>query len=303
MTRKPIRSQSDVARVQTAYSQDILGEVCSLPERSFAGRFGLARRRVRAPGVRAPHNYYFHADRGASVLAVAHLDTVAPENQRKARFVDTAAGPVVHSRALDDRLGAYVILDMLPKLGIMTDVLLTTGEESGMSTAAWFEPPRAYDWLIEFDRGGTDVVLYQYEDAATCALVEATGAKIGMGSYSDIADLEHLECKAMNWGVGYRDYHGPRAHAYLSDTFESVARYVRFHDDNAGTFLPHYPGKAYEWPEDASVWFGDGSDAVLTVELEDLEDIDSEDYARHQRLQNEWLDKLARGERSWGLGY
>ena len=47
---------------------------------------------------------------------------------------------MVHSGALDDRLGAYIILDLLPKLGINVDVLLTVGEEQGRSTANFFAP-------------------------------------------------------------------------------------------------------------------------------------------------------------------
>jgi hypothetical protein len=187
---------------------------------------------------------------------VAHLDTVGSE--RACRFVVTeGAGTVVFSQALDDRLGAYIILEMLPKLGLDYDILLTVGEESGQSTAAYFDPPRGkdYDWMIEFDRGGTDVVMYQYDDAEVRQLVKDSGARVGDGSFSDISYLGHLEIKGFNWGVGYQDYHGPRAHAFLDDTFTMVAKYLTFAEQNDGVFMPHYATEGedapYSW---AAAW-------------------------------------------------
>lgn len=233
----PNTLRTDLRQIRRAFDRDALAQVCELPEVVFGSAYQLGRVTV---DQEAPANYYYYADRGSDVLAVAHLDTVAKPSTRTCRYVDTAAGPVVFSRALDDRLGAYVILDLLPRLGITCDVLLTTGEEQGASTARFFDPgDRQYNWMIEFDRGGTDVVLYQYDDPDTCALVEAVGADVGSGSYSDIADLEHLECKGFNWGVGYRDYHSARSHAYLEDTFAMVARFMAFHGRFADVPLPH----------------------------------------------------------------
>ena len=76
-------------------------------------------------------------DNGADILAVAHLDTVSTHKQRKRapRFI----GPKVYTPQLDDRLGVYAILHMLPKHNIRCDVLLTDGEESCASTARFFE--------------------------------------------------------------------------------------------------------------------------------------------------------------------
>ena len=128
---------------------------------------------------------------------------------------------------------------MLPMLGLTFDWLLTTGEESGLSTAAFFDAPKEYRWIIEFDRGGTDVVMYHYEDPECVHRVRACGAKVGRGSFSDISYLDHLGVKAFNWGVGYRDYHGPRAHAYLEDTFEMVDKFLTFHAAFGDVTMPH----------------------------------------------------------------
>lgn len=237
------RKNSLTRRVRLAYRQSELARICTLPEQEFSSAFGMQTIEVEQ---RAPSNYYHFRDNGASVLAVAHLDTVVKESRREPHFsLSQRSGPLVVAGSLDDRLGAYVILDLLPKLGITCDWLLTVGEERGQSTANFFDPPKKYDWVIEFDRGGTDVVMYQYEDRASKQLIAASGARMGHGSFSDIAYLEHLNIKAFNWGVGYQgDYHSEHGYAYLNNTFAMVARYLKFHAQNAGTAMPHTP----DWP-------------------------------------------------------
>lgn len=243
-------------KLRKAFDHDALARVCTMSERVFPLAYDMdivqidAGRRKRHPD----DNWYAHQDNGSSILAVAHLDTVAPAHTRACGFLDTAAGEVVYSRALDDRLGAYIILDWLPALGIRHDVLLTVGEEDGQSTAEFFEPQKQYDWIIEFDRGGTDVVMYQYEDDATADAVEASGARVGRGIFSDIGYLEHLDVKAFNWGVGYRDYHGPRAHAYLDDTTMMMKHYLRFHEAQAGKQMPHVDLFDVEARDDSAWW-------------------------------------------------
>lgn len=250
------RDPSIADRIWSAFDRAELRRICEMPEREFASHYRLGTYRVEQVGA----DFYCYQDNGSNILAVAHLDTVAYTTDRGCQFVDTEAGPVVFSRALDDRLGAYIILDLLPKLGIVCDVLLTVGEESGQSTARFFDSPKSYNWMIEFDRGGTDVVLYQYDDKETAALVEATGATVGDGIFSDISVLDHLDCKGFNWGVGYRDYHGPRSHAFLDDTFEMLEYFVLFHADNADEYLFHdstvYPVTRvdYDDPDDHHTW-------------------------------------------------
>jgi hypothetical protein len=232
-----VNNARNALRVSNAFRRDQLATVCAMHETEFESAYGMDKRKV---DQTAPADFYLHQDNGSNVLAVAHLDTVGLHNEREAHFVETeCAGDVVFSRALDDRLGAYIILHLLPALGIRHDILLTVGEESGQSTAGHYSPDKDYDYLIEFDRGGTDVVMYQYEDSDMCELVESCGARVGDGIFSDISYMESLGIKGFNWGTGYRDYHGPRAHAYLDDTFDMVAQYLRFHKQNARTYMPH----------------------------------------------------------------
>lgn len=245
------------------FSRADLARTCTMAERDFADFYDMSTTQLPiGPQVRPGEDFFHFRDNGSKVLAVAHLDTVSPSDEREAHFVRTAAGEVVYSRALDDRLGAYIILELLPRLGINYDVLLTVGEESGNSTAEYFDAPKRYDWLIEFDRGGTDVVMYQYDDTDTRAAVRATGAHVGDGIFSDISYMEHLGVKGFNWGVGYRDYHGPRAHAYLDDTLEMVARYLKFHQQNEGTYMPHFESYSersnYDWDDAIETFDRDG---------------------------------------------
>lgn len=230
-------SRNKNKKVMDAFSADDLARVCELPEAEFAPAYGLD---VTGDGARGDDFYAFR-DNGREILAVAHLDTVVRPHERTARFEHTKNGLMVRSGALDDRLGAYILLELLPKLGIQHDVLLTTGEEQGCSTAEYFTPAKDYRWMIEFDRGGTDVVMYQYDDFAARSAVEAAGARPGDGIFSDIAFLEHLGVKGFNWGVGYRDYHSTRGHAYLTETFTMVRRYLRFHQLHANVTMPHVP--------------------------------------------------------------
>lgn len=247
------RKNSARRRVLRAYSEADLARICTMPESAFGDAFGMQTTEVEqyawqpwSKDAKAAEpvtrDYYHFRDNGSSVLAVAHLDTVVPYGGRVPRFSYTQNGPVITSGALDDRLGAYVILKLLPSLGLTCDWLLTVGEETGQSTAAYFTPSKDYDWVIEFDRGGTDVVMYQYEDAAGRAAVRACGAVMGKGSFSDICYLDALNVKAFNWGVGYRgDYHSVKGYAHLYDTFAMVAKYLRFHEQNDGRAMPHTP--------------------------------------------------------------
>lgn len=241
-------------RIARAYSQDALTRVLTMPESEFGRAYGMETTDV-VRGWKSyrdeDQDYYHFRDNGSNVLAVAHLDTVVTPKGRRPHFRNTHNGPVVTSGALDDRLGAYVILELLPKLGVTCDWLLTVGEESGCSTAEYFKTSKDYHWVIEFDRGGMDVVMYQFEDADSRDLVEAAGATMGSGSFSDIASLEHLGVKAFNWGVGYQgNYHSPQGYAFLGDTFSMVAKYLRFHEQNAGQVMTHDEGSYYSSRDD-----------------------------------------------------
>lgn len=260
------KPKSPFKRAFRAFDFEALKRICEMHETEFAEAYGLEQTAV---DQQEPADFFLFKDNNASILAVAHLDTVVHHDRRMCNWMQTAAGPVIFSGALDDRLGAYTILELMPTLGIKFDVLLTTGEEVGRSTASYFQDGGVeYNWVIEFDRGGTDVVMYQYEDAKTRDLVKASGARVGMGSYSDIAFMEHLKLKAFNWGVGYRDYHTSRGHVFLEDYVAMMGTYLRFHEANEETYLPHEPRKSsyYYGRYGSSIWDEVETDKDVKVE-------------------------------------
>jgi len=241
------RQKAGVDLAWSGFDRRALQRVCEAHETSFGDAYDMEKWVVASRKGR--DDFFYYKNNGSDTLFVAHLDTVVFDDERQTDFAETAAGLVVHSGALDDRLGAYIGLELLPRLGIKHDWLLTVGEESGRSTAEFFPASikKAYDWIIEFDRGGTDVVMYEYEDDDVVDLVEDVGAKVGLGSFTDICYLEDLGCKGFNWGVGYQDYHCTRGYAYLEDTMGMVARYLRFHENNVGHYMPHVKKPKYTY--------------------------------------------------------
>lgn len=238
-------------RVEAEFDRDVLKLVCESPSLTFGDAYGLTKMCELKTDYEKydpdslerftdqDKRYYFYKDNGSDILAIAHLDNV--HYDPTCTVVDTHMGPMVFSGALDDRLGAYIILELLPKLGITCDILLTTDEEVGASTAALFATNKKYNWMFSFDRKETDVVMYRYETTDYRKMLTEAGAHVGNGSFSDICKLDTLGCIGMNWGCGYRDYHGPRGHAWLTDTFWMVGTFVNFYEQHSAEFLEHKP--------------------------------------------------------------
>lgn len=213
-----------------------LHDICTASETRIARRFG-ATRVDRTAGQ--AHRPYWFRDNGASVLYVAHLDIVGRDP--RARFaLDTAAGDAVHSRALDDRLGVWC-LEQLQARGQSVDILFTTDEEKGASTASFFTPDTDYDFIVQMDRHGHDTVLYEYDTPALRGLVKQAGGSIGNGSFSDICYLTHLGVSGINFATAYWDEHTPRCMAYLDDVQDCIDTVDTFLDLNRGIRLPYVP--------------------------------------------------------------
>ena len=233
LSKKRQPSATARKRVASMFNADVLKDMCD---------------RIDLPSWAGRERFYYYKDNGSNILAVAHLDTV--QEDCTCSVMQTSAGLLAASGGLDDRLGVYVILDLLPRLGMVFDILLTTDEEIGQSTAGEFETSKQYDWIIQFDRGGTDVVMYDYETPELCERVEACGARVGTGSFSDICMLDDLGVAGFNWGIGYQDYHSQRSHAWLDDTFRMVARFEKFHRANKGTRFDHVKVDRWSWQDD-----------------------------------------------------
>jgi len=168
-------------------------------------------------------SFYLFQDNGADILMVAHLDVVSlPVTFRHKRGKVTSV-------ALDDRLGVYILLEVLPALGIVCDVLLTVDEEDGDSTARGFQPTKEYKWVGEFDRKGTDVVVYDYMDNAWLDALESVGYRIGLGCYSDISELEFMGVACANFGCGYKKIHTIKCRANLRTVQRAIGRFAKFY--------------------------------------------------------------------------
>jgi hypothetical protein len=177
-----------------------------------------------------PDGLMFYQDNGASILAVAHLDSV--QDCTHFHKIDIKGQDYVLNASLDDRLGAYTILHLLPSLGLKYDILLTEGEEMGRSTAAHFIPPagKKYKWMFSFDRRLDDVVMYQYDSKFGRKKLKSADFKIGDGSFSDIAFLDHLNCMGFNIGVGYDNEHSAWAIMDVTMYLSQIKKFIKFYN-------------------------------------------------------------------------
>ena len=182
-----------------------------------------------------PNRPLYYRDNRAKILGVAHLDSVMES-------VPTKIGPYVICPQLDDRLGAWVLLSLLPKMGVNLDVLLTTGEEILRSSGEFFAPGKDYNWIVEFDRSGDDVVFYQYDEFAP--FWKGMGFEVGQGSFSDIAVMDHLGVLCANVGIGYHNQHTRYCHVDLRDTIRQVKLFRNFYNKYYNQSFPYNP---YNW--------------------------------------------------------
>lgn len=193
---------------------------------------------------------YIYQRNKSKILAVAHIDTYGDLDQSINTNNFVVHDFIVHSPQLDDRLGVYMLLKLLPTLGIKTDVLLTDQEEEGKSTAELFVKKQNYNWICEFDRAGTGVVMYQYDDYKTRELIEQYDFEVEKGSNSDISYLESLGIKAFNFGIGYHHQHTNECYANLNETKFTIERFIKFYNENKKNKLVHNVNHMNFWGED-----------------------------------------------------
>jgi len=184
------------------------------------------------------HGPLTYIDRGSNVLAVAHLDWVH-FNKNPVFTKQYQNYKVSQCPQLDDRLGAWMVLDVLPRAGIKCDVLLTDSEEVGESTAQYFKPPKQYNWVMQFDRAGSDVVMYDYETDELRNLLRGYDYTVSYGSFTDICYLEEHNFKGFNFGVGYHAQHTQHCYANLSETWDSFRKVQAFYHDNKDIHYSH----------------------------------------------------------------
>lgn len=180
--------------------------------------------------VDAEGRQLIYINNNSPVLAIAHLDitmgyTHFSVGEKTARPGHTC----IFSPAVDDRLGAFTILHLLPQLSINCDILLSEGEEVGDPTSRYFSKHKQYNWMFQFDRMGTDVVHYQYTGSRWLRALYYHFTKVNRGSFSDISFMGHLGCQGVNIGTGYHDYTWENAWASLDELASQVWRFNKFY--------------------------------------------------------------------------
>lgn len=157
----------------------------------------------------------------ASPLLLCHADTVVDRGNGKHAY--TIQGNRVNSIALDDRLGLAMLLYSLKyhtdTLGNCA-MLVCDDEERGRSTAQIADVQGIPNWLMEFDRRGSDCVTYEYSSVLWDGILTSIGFEVGRGSFSDICYLDYLGVCGVNVGVGYWNEHSPECFADLSHTWK-----------------------------------------------------------------------------------
>lgn len=165
-----------------------------------------------------------HPSGGAKVLAIAHLDYLRSGKVHKCNR------KTIISSALDDRVGAYIALNLLDEYGIKADVLLTDFEEQGDSTVKMIGAGllQKYNWIVQLDRKGEDVVTYGFTEMKEYLEEFWT---VGHGSFSDISELENIcPVSAFNMGVAYHQEHSEKCHLSWKVLARQMRRLRAFYD-------------------------------------------------------------------------
>lgn len=215
-------------------------------------------------------------DNDSKVLFVAHRDYVPRE------VFCAYDGNYIFSPQLDDRLGIYVALDLLPQCGIKPDILLTTDEEIGQSTASQFVPSKTYNWMFQFDRRGNDAVTYEYDGKKWLNALLSAGFKIGQGTFSDICFLDHLGICGVNVGTAYNNEHTNVCHATVTMLLDQVDTFHTFWKKYSGKRFDHtvtvkkhtvpYANKSWGWQDYAYVDYAYGKNKYFESDMYDVMD-------------------------------
>lgn len=234
---KPLYQPSEAAlkKVRSAFLIEELQAACTGTEAQWFDWY--KQNSPETHHVTSGGEYVFRQRKGSKILAMAHLDSVQAGRTVEDKRAENGR---IYCPVLDDRLGLYVIRYMLPRLGIQCDLLLLDDEESGNSTARYFSRPATanYNWMVEFDRKGEDVVTYDFHSAVWKDALK-TKFDIGHGTFSDIKALTFMGCSGVNVGVGYADYHGAKAYFDFDVFIRQMARFYEFYTEHKDTLFVH----------------------------------------------------------------
>jgi len=164
---------------------------------------------------------YVCVDHGAPLLLVAHIDTVHTPR------LDT----VTKGAGFDDRLGVYAAHQLCLRYPTWFDLLLTDYEEQIASTAKFFEPTHQYHVVIGLDREREDYVDYGLASDELREVLRVVGFTRGIGTWSDIGSMDHVDCNKINVGLGAYNGHSTHSGFDLGEYHRQIARVVAFARD------------------------------------------------------------------------
>jgi len=168
-------------------------------------------------------------DRDSKVLFIAHIDTVlSPKYIRKKTKKKKVRR--VYAQGLDDRLGCMVAYELSTEL--QADLLITDHEESAASTGQ-FHDLKDYNWIVEFDRAGNDVVTYNLDCADFVDVLDRFW-DVGYGSFSDVCQLKTDVC-CMNLGIAYEYAHSKDSYVDVVKLEEQIEQFKLFYAEYKDT--------------------------------------------------------------------
>jgi hypothetical protein len=190
-------------------------------------------------------------DNGAKVLFVAHLDTVQEPffhgyNKKK---------QILICDGLDDRLGFYVACTLVNTYKLKADILLCDNEEKGATTAQ-YHTCKEYNWIVEFDRTGYDVVTYN-RDCPDLIKALTSYWKKGWGSFSDICAIG-TKSACFNLGIGYTTAHAKKDIVNIKLHNEQINDFITFYYRfyNTAFKIENESGKLASWQKPKYTYYG-----------------------------------------------
>jgi hypothetical protein len=176
----------------------------------------------------AKYRRHIYVDNGAPVLLVAHIDTV-----HTPRYVSPADGA-----GFDDRLGVCAAHQLVQAHPQWYDLLLTDYEEALATTAQYFRPSHEYNWVVELDREGEDYVDYGLASEDFHDAMVQHGFRQGIGSYTDICDMDYICASKVNIGIGTYRGHSPHSGFDPDALRRQIRRLLSLTADCAQTAYP-----------------------------------------------------------------
>jgi len=188
-----------------------------------------------------PDKHRIFIDRKSDVLFIAHIDTV-----QKPKFIRKTKNRW-YAQGLDDRLGCMLASELSKELNV--DLLICDLEESAKSTGQYHDL-KDYNWIVEFDRAGEDVVTYDLDCDRFRQAIDKHFT-MGFGSFSDICQLNTDVC-CMNVGIGYKLAHSKDSYVNLKTMRKQIEKFREFYQENKGIkYVQDYKPDRYTWIDDS----------------------------------------------------